>query len=309
MLPLEEMDPQLTSIQPGSGICMRLELAWGNIRRAWLKTVRPGYVARMRSLRKGEGRGCPHEVLDPRDLKFYQNQGGYYWEPQDDPFAWRDRLPFARVGLCELFLISGMFFAIAAVVGYFFWPLAIVPAVLGLCIVWFFRNPKRVPPPGPGVIVSPADGKIVLIQELEHDEFIGGPAVLIGIFLSVFNVHINRVPMASRIIGLTYRKGKFLNALLAASARENEQLALRIESTEAPHRRMIMRQIAGAIARRIVCWVKPGDTLPAGGQFGMIKLGSRTELVLPREAGLEIVAKLGQKVQAGSTVLANYRGQ
>ena len=307
MLPLEEMDPQLTSIQPGGGFCMRLELAWGNIRRAWLKTVRPGYVARMRALRKGENRGCPHEVLDSRDLKFYRNQGGYYWEPADDQFAWRDRLPFARAGLCELFLISGMFFALAPVVGYFFWPLAIVPTVLGLLIVWFFRNPTRVPPPGPGVVVSPADGKIVLIMELEHDDFIGGPAVLIGIFLSVFNVHINRVPVASRVIGLTYRKGKFLNALLAASARENEQLALRIESTEAPHRRMIIRQIAGAIARRIVCWVKPGDTLPSAGQFGMIKLGSRTELVLPREAGLEIVAKLGQKVKAGSTVLANYR--
>jgi phosphatidylserine decarboxylase len=130
--------------------------------------------------------------------------------------------------------------------------------------------------------------------------------VLIGIFLSVFNVHINRVPVAARVIGLSYRKGKFLNALRPESARENEQLAVRIEENQAPYRRMIVRQITGAIARRIVCWVKPGDELAAGEQFGMIKLGSRTELVLPREEGLQILVRLGDKVQAGSRPLARY---
>lgn len=311
MLPLEEMDPQLTSIQPGGGLCMRIELAWGSIRRWYLKTFRAAYVARMRGCRKGEPRGCPHEVIDPRDLKFYRNQGGCYWDLADDPFAWRNRVPFARDGLCELFLISGAFFGLAAILGIAcrnsaFWPVAAIPAVLGLCIVWFFRNPKRIPPKGDGVVVSPADGTIVLIEEIEYDEYVGGRAVLIGIFLSVFNVHINRSPIAARVIGLTYKKGRFLNALLAASARENEQLAVRIESTCASHRRMIVRQIAGAIARRIVCWLKPGDELALGAQFGMIKLGSRTELVLPNEPGLEIAVKLGQKVKAGSTLLAQY---
>lgn len=311
MLPLEDMDPQLTSIQPGGGFCMRLELAWGGVRRWYLKKFRAAYVARMLACRKGEPRGCPHEVIDPRDVKFYRNQGGVYWDAEDDPFAWRDRLPFARAGLCELFLISGAFFVTAAILGVLFrtsllWLLGLIPTVLGLCIVWFFRNPTRMPPEGEGVVVSPADGTIVLIEELEHDDFVGGPAVLIGIFLSVFNVHINRSPIAARVIGLTYRKGKFLNALLVASARENEQLAVRIEERQTPHRRMIVRQIAGAIARRIVCWVRPGDELAAGAQFGMIKLGSRTELVLPQEPGLEIAVKLGQKVKAGSTVMVRY---
>lgn len=303
---LEPLDPGITSIQPGGGVCMRLELAWGHVRRWYLRTFRPGYVARMAALRKGTVNVCPHEVLDPRDIKFYRNLGGYYWDLADDPFAWRERLPFARVGLMELWLISGAFFLLAGMLGHWHWLLAAVPLFFGGCIVWFFRNPRRHIPAGAGVVVSPADGKVVLIEELPHDEYIGGPAVLIGIFLSVFNVHINRVPVASRVIGLRYRKGKFLNALRPESARENEQLAVRIEELAAPHRRMIVRQITGAIARRIVCWVKPGDELFAGEQFGMIKLGSRTELVLPREAGLQVACRIGQNVQAGSSVLACY---
>lgn len=301
------MDPQIKSIQPGGGVCMRLELAWGGIRRFWLKRFRAGYVARMASLRRGEKNPCPFDVLDARDVKFFRNQpGGYYWNAADDPFAWRDRLPFARVGLMELWTISGLFFALAAGVGVLWPPAAVVPAFLGLCIVWFFRNPKRQVPLEAGVVVSPADGKIVEVRELPHDEFIGGPAVQIGIFLSVFNVHINRVPVACRVIGLTYRRGRFLNALRPESARENEQLAIRLEQNEAPHRRMIVRQIAGAIARRIVCWLKPGDELAAGEQLGMIKLGSRTELVLPAEPGLTIVTNIGDTVQAGSSILARY---
>lgn len=305
-LPLEAMDPQIRSIQPGGGVCMRLELAWGYIRRWYLKTFRRGYVARMQALRRGDHNVCPFEPLDPRDVKFYRNLGGYEWAPQDDPFAWREHLGFARVGLAELWLISGAFFAIAAGLAWVFWPVAIVPAFLGLCIVWFFRSPRRIVPQEAGLVVSPADGKVVLIEEIEYDEYIGGPALLVGIFLSVFNVHINRAPVAARVIGLTYRKGKFLNAMLPESARENERLTLRFEENTAPHRRMIVRQIAGLIARRIVCWVKPGDDLGAGEQFGMIKLGSRTELVVPRDGTLRVVAKLGEMVKAGESVIVRY---
>lgn len=312
-LPLEPMDPQITSIQPGGGVVMRLELAWGCVRRAYLKMLRPGYVRRMAALRRGSQNACPFEVLDPRDLKYYRNQEGYFWAAEDDPFTWRDKLPFARVGLAELWLISCSFFLLTAVFAWaalrfhpLIWILAATTLFLGGSIVWFFRNPNRRIPQEPGLVVSPADGKVVHIEELEHDEYIGGPAILIGIFLSVFNVHINRTPVAARVIGLRYRKGKFLNALRPESARENEQLAIRIEEQSTPYRRMIVRQITGAIARRIVCWVKPGDELAAGEQFGMIKLGSRTELVFPREAGLEIVARMGQSVKAGSSVLARY---
>ena len=301
------MDPQITSIQPGGGICMKLELAWGHVRRGYLKTFRPGYVARMAKLRRGDRNACPFEVLDPRDVKFYRNLGGYFWEPQDDPFTWRDHLGFARVGLTELWMISGAFFAMGGVLGWLFWPLAPIPIFLGLCIVWFFRNPHRQIPQEAGLVVSPADGKVVHIEEIEFDEFIGGPALLVGIFLSVFNVHINRAPVAARVIGLSYRRGKFLNAQRPESAKENEQLALRLEENAVPHRRMIVRQITGLIARRIVCWAKPGDEFAAGEQFGMIKLGSRTELVVPRTGNLHVAVKLGDKVKAGESIMARYK--
>jgi phosphatidylserine decarboxylase len=157
------------------------------------------------------------------------------------------------------------------------------------------------------VLVSPADGTIVEFREIEHDPYINGPAVQIGIFLSVFNVHINRVPGSCRVVGVEYRPGKFLNALLAASAIENERVTVRLEETATPFRGLIVRQIAGAIASRIVCWVQPGDALDIGAQFGMIKFGSRTELVFPREAGLELLAKPGQRVVAGETILVRYR--
>ncbi len=320
-LPLEPMDPQLKWIQPGGGVICHLELAWGHWRRCWLKFCRPGYVRRMAETRKGSFNGCPHEVLDPRDLKFFRNQGGFYWEPQDDPFRWRDKIPFARTGLAELFVFCLITFGPA--LGLVIWltcPEAVIsPAirtigwfgvtalsVIGLLIVWFFRNPPRSVPTTAGLVVSPADGKVVLIEEIEHDDFLGGPAVQIGIFLSIFNVHINRAPVAGRVIGLRYKKGKYLNALRPESARENEQLAVRMQETQAPYRRFIVRQITGAIARRIVCWLKPGDELARGEQFGMIKLGSRTELVLPREATLKLRVKLGDTVKAGKSVLAEF---
>ena len=312
------MDPQLKDIQPGGGVVILLEQAWGRVRRRWLKTFLRDYVARMAACRKGDFNPCPHEVLDPRDLKFHRNQEGWYWNPADDPFAWRDQLPFARVGLAELFLMCGT--AFTATAGFTYWAsgshgavkviavlLAATTGVIGILIAWFFRNPDRPVPLEPGLVVSPADGKVVDIEDIPHDDTIGGPAKKIGIFLSIFNVHINRAPVAARVIGLKYRPGKCLNALRPESARENEQLAVTMEEESAPHRIMIVRQITGAIARRIVCWLKPGDVLGRGEQFGMIKLGSRTELVIPVEQGLEITVRLGDNVKAGCSVLAKYR--
>lgn len=313
------MDPQLTCTQPGGGVIIKLELLWGRLRRAWLKRFRKGYVARMAELRRGEDNRCPHEVLDPRDLKFFRNQGGWHWDENDDPFRWRDRIPFARWGLAELIMFSLLFFGTAELLGWFSlrqqwtgpalvvtWTASVVLTVIGLLIVWFFRDPYRDIPQGEHLVVAPADGQVVEITHIDHDEFIGSPAVRIGIFLSIFNVHINRLPIAARVIGLTYSPGKCLNALRPESARENEQLAIRLEGSSPPHRRMIVRQITGSIARRIVCDLKPGDERPAGEPFGMIKLGSRTELVIPHEETLQIRVQDGDKVHAGTTVFAEY---
>tara|TARA_R110002095_G_scaffold121566_1_gene105757 strand:- start:6396 stop:7463 length:1068 start_codon:yes stop_codon:yes gene_type:complete len=318
-LSVEPMDPQLTTIQPGGGIIIHLEMGWGYWRRFWLKTFRRGYVQRMQGTRKGDFNPCPHEVLDPRDLKYYENQGGYYWDAKDDPFAYRSQLPFAREGLAELLVLSVVFFGgmglvtglllntqpsgILAGIGWF---LVFALFLLGLEIVWFFRNPKRQIPEGEGVVVSPADGTFDTIEEIAHHDFIGGPAIEIGIFLSIFNVHINRMPVAGKIIKLAYKPGKCLNALRPESTRENERLEVYLQTPEPALRPMLVQQITGAIARRIVCRLKPGDELLKGTQFGMIKLGSRTVIVFPKEEGLEILAKPGDKLKAGSTILAKY---
>lgn len=301
------MDPQIRCIQPGSGLCFRIELLWGYVRRAYLKTFRAGYVRRMAALRLRDPSECPHEVLDPRDLKFYTNVCGQVWAPEVDPFRYRNNLPFAREGLAELFLMAGGLFLLALLAIRFVnvW-MAIPFLVLALFICYFFRNPVRSIPAGPGLLVSPADGKVVTIESIDHDEFLGGPAILIGIFLSVFNVHINRMPTNVRVIGMTYRPGKFLNALRPRSAQENERLEIRLEDNEMPERRYRVRQIAGAIARRIVCRAAPSDEFARGESFGMIKLGSRTELIIPAQPGLKLEVRIGDHLQAGSTLVARY---
>jgi phosphatidylserine decarboxylase len=302
-LPLPENMP---SIQPGGGKCYSIELAWGRWRRWWLNHFRPGYVRRMESLRHGDTAGAPHEILDPRDLKFCRNRCTCHWAPEDDPFRWRERLPFARWGLAELQLMGLPLLAITIALAYFYWYLAPVVGVLFCLIVYFFRDPPRRVPTEPGLLIAPADGKVVEITKLPNDEFIGGPAVRIGIFLSIFNVHLNRAPSASRVIALRYAPGKFMNALNPESAIKNENAWIGLEEDFPPYRKIIVRQISGAIARRIVCDLRPGETLARGQKIGMIKLGSRTELIIPDTSDLNIEVTLGQKIKAGATIMARY---
>ena len=305
--PNARLEPQplpdnIRSVQPGGGYCYQVELLWGRWRRWYLKHFRPGYVRRMAELRQGDAAGAPHEILDPRDLKYCRNICSCSWEPAHDRFRWRDRLPFVRWGLAELQLMGWPLLAVTLLAGWYAWYLALLPVL----VVWFFRNPPRHASQEPGLLVSPADGKIAEITRLEQDPFIGGPAVRIGIFLSIFNVHINSSPCRARVIALQYQRGEFLNALDPASALRNENMWIGLESEEPLHQRMVVRQIAGAIARRIVCAVRPGDVLDRGANFGMIKLGSRTELIVPDAPGLQIAVALGQRVQAGTTVMVKY---
>ncbi len=302
----EPLPANIPSVQPGGGVCYRLELAWGRWRRGYLKRFRSGYVQRMAALRRGDPQGAPHEILDPRDLKYCRNQCQCAWAASDDPFAWRDRLPFARWGLAELQLMGLPLLALTILAAYYLPYAAVVPAVLFGLVVYFFRDPPRRIPREPGLVVSPADGKIAEITRLVHDDFIGGPAVRIGIFLSIFNVHLNRAPVESRVIALRYWPGEFLNALDPESAVRNENMWIGLEEEAPPHRKLVVRQIAGAIARRIVCALRPGDHLARGERVGMIKFGSRTELILASVPGLEIDIQLGQRVKAGTTVMAHY---
>jgi phosphatidylserine decarboxylase len=308
------VEPQLlpenfTSVQPGGGLCYRIELAWGRLRRAWLKQFRPAYVRRMAALRRGEPTGAPHEILDPRDLKYCRNRCGCSWDPADDPFRWRERLPFARWGLAELQLMGWPLLAATVALAFTYWYLAPIPGALLCLVVYFFRDPPRRTPTDRGAWIAPADGKVVEITRLAHDEFIGGPAVRIGIFLSIFNVHLNRAPAASRVIALHYSPGMFLNAINPQSALRNENTWIGLEEETPPHRRMVVRQISGAIARRIVCDLRPGEVLARGQKIGMIKLGSRTELIIPDTDDLTIEVAIGQRIRAGATVMARYHAE
>jgi phosphatidylserine decarboxylase len=262
----------------------------------------------MAELRRGDCRGTPHDVIDPRDLKYCRNLCGCSWEAADNPFYWRRSIPLAPWGAAELVLMGGPLLVLTVLAAASpWWYLApLSAAVLGL-IIYFFRNPRRRVPLKAGLWVAPADGTIAEITPLAHDDFVGGPALRIGIFLSIFNVHLNRSPVAARVIALRYAPGEFLNALRPESALRNENLWIALEEDSPPFRRLVVRQISGAIARRIVCDLRPGEVIPRGHVFGMIKLGSRTELILPAEEGLEVKVRVGQKVKAGATVVAEYK--
>ena len=303
-----QLPANIPSVQPGGGKCYEIELAWGRLRRWYLKKFRREYVQRMAALRRGKADGAPHEILDPRDLKYCCNLCTAHWAAEDDPFRWRERLPFARWGLAELQLMGWPLLLATALLwsycGAWRW-LAIVPAVLLGLVVYFFRDPVRFIPSSPDAIVSPADGTIAEVTEVDHYDFFDGPAVRIGIFLSIFNVHVNRAPRQARVVEMHYKPGEFLNAMNPESALRNEFIWIGLEETDEPRRKLAVRAISGLIARRIVCVLKPGQEVQRGEKFGMIKLGSRTELILPRDS-VQVQIEVGQKVQAGSTILARY---
>jgi phosphatidylserine decarboxylase len=293
---------------------MSLELAWGRLRRAWLRLCRPAYVRRMAELRQSDCPDCPHDILDPRDLKFYRNVCGYWFRPEDDPFHWRGRLRLARPGLAEivctsaLFLTLSLLFGIAgALIHWALWlPLAVV-AVLWVFVFAFFRDPTRTPPADPAALISPADGTVTHLHEVDAPDFPGGRAFRISIFLSIFNVHVNRVPRSGRVTALRYFPGTFCDARRADCHEGNEQFWVDLEDA-ATGRALRVKQIAGAAARRIVCWLKPGEEVKVGERFGMIKFGSRTDLLLPVDQAIEVKVKVGDAVRGGSTVLLRFVG-
>ena len=171
-------------------------------------------------------------------------------------------------------------------------------------ILWFFRDPVRIPPIEPGAIVAPADGKVILVRELEDDRFLGGPVQKISIFMNIFNVHVNRIPYAGTVQQLRLQPGLFYAADDARAELRNEYCALTL--TTADGGRYAVVQVAGLIARRIVCRAEPGDTLKAGERYGLIRFGSRVDLYLPPEA--DIRARAGNLVRAGETVLGYWPG-
>ena len=180
-----------------------------------------------------------------------------------------------------------------------------VGAVLGavtIAFAGFFRDPKRVIPGGDGLVVAPADGRVVSIAKVVDDPFFTQAATRISIFLSPLDVHINRIPVAGRIAEIKYRAGKFLAAYKHEASRQNEQNALMI--VDAQGRKLGVVQIAGVMARRIVCKVNSGDNMERGDRFGLIMFGSRTDLYLPQGCRVEVTE--GQRVKGGTTIVGRF---
>ena len=171
----------------------------------------------------------------------------------------------------------------------------------------FFRDPLREVPRDEKLLLAPADGTVRDIETVDEPQFIRGPALRIGIFLSVFNVHINRSPCDARVERITYHRGRFVNAMNPLAGKLNESNDVAIVRTNQPNDRLLVRQVSGAIARRIVCAATVGQTLAAGEPFGMIKFGSRTELYVPAGEYIECAVRTGDKVKAGVTPLVKYR--
>jgi phosphatidylserine decarboxylase len=177
------------------------------------------------------------------------------------------------------------------------WPAAIL-IFLGLFVFYFFRNPERAIPSDPGLVVSPADGRVVEIVDEAFDSVVGHR---ISIFLSIWNVHVQRAPVAGRIANVVYRPGKFMGAFRSAASRENEQNVIYMDT---PHGTLVFKQIAGAIARRVLCWKNPGEEVARGERVGLIRFGSRVDVWLPMEA--EVVVKRGENIAGGASVIAKW---
>jgi len=170
---------------------------------------------------------------------------------------------------------------------------------LALLVFWFFRDPERITPTGERLILSPADGRVVGITESDEPRFLKDRAIQVSVFLSPLNVHVNRIPCSGRIREVAYRPGKFLSAQRDRASLENEQNAILLETGAGE--KIVFVQIAGFLARRIVCWIKPGDPVKQGVRFGMIRFGSRMDLYLPLSTRLRV--KAGDRVKGGLSVI------
>lgn len=213
------------------------------------------------------------------------------------------RVPLTPHGVRELVLFGGGALLLAAL-AFLAHPMAALPfVVLAVFVFSFFRDPERNPPPGEEVAVSPADGTVTDIEVVPEPHFLGGEALRIGIFLSVFNVHVNRAPLAGTVRMVRYTPGKFVDARDPRCKDENEWNLIGCEGARGP---FAVRQVAGLVARRIVCPLKAGDALVRGQRTGMIKFGSRTELLVPKEARVNVEIEVGRKVKGGETVLLRY---
>jgi phosphatidylserine decarboxylase len=211
----------------------------------------------------------------------------------------REGYPF--IGIATVLAIAAFALALSRR-SWSLWLLAIVITVIALWVAYFFRDPERTGQRGADIIVAPADGKLIMITEVDEPSFVGGRAQRLSIFMNVFNVHVSRYPVDGVVKYVHYNKGKFLNAAAEKSSLENEQSSVGIE---AGHNRILVRQIAGLVARRIVTYSQLGQAVKQGERMGIIRFGSRVDVFIPMDARLEV--PLGTLTTAGTTVLAKLQ--
>jgi phosphatidylserine decarboxylase len=214
-------------------------------------------------------------------------------------------LPLTRHGFREMFIGTVVLFVVAIVLGFTSWPwLALVVLPVLVWLFAFFRDPERKIPAEQHAMVSPADGTVSDITDIESDPLLGGPSVRVGIFLSVFNVHVNRAPCDGRVLTVDYKKGKFINAMShSAASEENESNTVVLAEPKGDRPIAVVKQIVGLIARRIIFTAKVGDVISRGDRIGMIKFGSRTELYVPKWMEPQVRVTVGQTVRGGSDVI------
>jgi phosphatidylserine decarboxylase len=214
-------------------------------------------------------------------------------------------IPLTRLGWREMLIGSIVLALIAWGLGWIYHPLSLLVLPVFIWLFAFFRDPNRPIPSEPNLLVSPADGKISDITEIAHDELLGGPAIRVGIFLSVFNVHVNRSPCSGRVLSMQYKKGKFINAMHHNNAStQNESNTIVLAAPDGNQPQIVVKQIVGMIARRIVCTIAIGEKLDRGQRIGMIKFGSRTELTIAKHLEPQIRVQVGQMVRGGAIVIA-----
>jgi phosphatidylserine decarboxylase len=211
------------------------------------------------------------------------------------------RIPIAREGypFIAFMALTTLVTAITGGDNIFFQAASAVFLILTGFVLYFFRDPERVTPEAADALISPADGKIIIIEKIFDEKFLKKEVYKVSIFMNVFNVHVNRVPLTGKVLKVQYSPGAFFSADSNRGALENEYCAITMENEK--QQQFTMVQVAGLIARRIVCWAVKDDTLARGERFGLIRFGSRVDLYLPEHIQLEI--SKGQKVKAGETIL------
>ena len=208
-----------------------------------------------------------------------------------------NKLPLAREGFPFIFIGIG----ITVIFAFLGWAtLTTITSLITIFVIYFFRDPERHHLEEKNAVLTPADGRILEVKHVvEKDSPLGQPSVKVSIFMNVFNVHVNRIPIEGTIKKISYHPGKFLSADLDKASEQNENNRITLETVDS--KEILVIQIAGLVARRIACWIDKGDTVKTGQRFGLIRFGSRLEVFLPADS--KIVAQIRQKVKAGETVI------